>query len=316
LPGDQVFGRQLKEILRQAPDKDNMKSVGSSLFEALFPSQVAKLWSRAKGNLENGTGLRLRLRIDSPGLIKMPWELLYEDEYLGLRPRYPIVRYLDLPDPPSPLAVEPPLRVLVAVSQPVGQPALDVQTELDSIQAALDPLVEKIEMVVIPSIRRDQLLANLRDGFHILHFIGHGAANAQEGYLVLEDKNKRTDLISASLIGNLVADSNLRLVVLNACKTSTVGLGSAAGGVAHQLVRAGMPAVIAMQAAISDQTAIAFSREFYGALADGWPVDAAIQEGRRGIVAALGNGWDARMDWAIPTLYMRAPDGQILRGVE
>jgi len=312
LPGDPTFGRQLKEILRQAPDEENMKAVGSSLFAALFPSQIVKLWSWAKGNLDNGTGLRLRLRVDSPGLIKMPWELLYEDEYLGLRPRFPIVRYLDLPEPPNPLAVEPPLRVLVAVSQPDGQPLLDVKTELASIQGALAHLSDKVEMIVLHSTRRDQLLSYLREGFHILHFIGHGAANATAGYLVLEDKDKRTDLISASLIGKLVVDSNLRLVVLNACKTSTVGLGSAAGGVAHQLVRAGMPAVIAMQAAISDQTAIAFSREFYGALANGWPVDAAMQEGRRGIVAALGNHWNERMDWAIPTLYMRAPDGQIL----
>jgi hypothetical protein len=313
LPADPSFGRQLKEILRQAPDEQNMRTVGSSLFESLFPTQIVKLWSRAKGKLDNGTGLRLRLRIDSPGLIKMPWELLYEDEYLGLRPRFPIVRYLDLPDSPVPLAVDPPLRVLVAVAQPKDQPRLDVKTELDSIQGALSQLADQVEVVVLPAARREQVLSKLRDGFHILHFIGHGAANTQEGYLALEDKNGRTDLISASLIGNLVADSNLRLVILNACKTSAVGLGSTTGGVAHQMVKAGMPAVIAMQAAISDQAAIAFSHDFYEALVKGWPVDAAIQEGRRGIVAALGNHWKERMDWAIPTLYMRAPDGQILK---
>ena len=73
-----------------------------------------------------------------------------------------------------------------------------------------------------------------------------------------------------------------------------------------------MPAVVAMQLAIADRTAVAFSREFYGALADGWPVDAAVQEGRRSIVIALGNRWQEYVDWAIPTLHMRAPDGVIL----
>jgi hypothetical protein len=78
------------------------------------------------------------------------------------------------------------------------------------------------------------------------------------------------------------------------------------------LVKAGLPAVVAMQLAIKDRTAVAFSREFYGALASGWPVDAAVQEGRRSIMTVLGNRWNENVDWAIPTLYMRAPDGVIL----
>jgi len=72
-----------------------------------------------------------------------------------------------------------------------------------------------------------------------------------------------------------------------------------------------MPAVVAMQLAVWDRSAVAFSRDFYGALAGGWPVDAATQEGRRGIMAELGEDWNKRIDWAIPTLYMRAPDGVI-----
>jgi hypothetical protein len=75
-----------------------------------------------------------------------------------------------------------------------------------------------------------------------------------------------------------------------------------------------MTAVLAMQMSIAEPSASAFTREFYGALADGWPVEAAVQEGRRSIVAALGNAWHERVDWAIPTLYLRAPDGQILKG--
>jgi CHAT domain-containing protein len=115
------------------------------------------------------------------------------------------------------------------------------------------------------------------------------------------------------LVGQLVTGSSLRLAVLNACETSATGPGSPSGGLAHQMAKAGMPAVVAMQMAIAEPTASAFAREFYGALADGWPVEAAVQEGRRGIVATLGNSWDERVDWAIPTLYLRAPNGLILK---
>jgi hypothetical protein len=312
LPGDRVFGQILMGVLRQDTSEEDMLATGQALFGALFPPQIGKLWNRAKGSLNGDAGLRVRLRLDSPELMLLPWELVYEEEYIGLRLRFPIVRYLDLPDPPKPLVVQPPLRVLVAVSQPDDVRPLEVDIELDSIQKALAPLADKVEMDVLQAARRDQLLSRLRGGYHVLHFIGHGAFDGNRGYLILENEEKRSDYMSAALVGEMVADTSLRLAVLNACRTSVAGRKSGLGGVAHKLVMAGMPAVVAMQTAIADRAAVAFSREFYGALADGWPVDTAVQEGRRSIMMALGNHWSRRVDWAIPTLYMRAPDGMIL----
>jgi hypothetical protein len=312
LPRDKEFQARLQGALHQATSEADMRALGESLFCALFPARIVKLWAGAKGSLDDGAGVRVRLRIDPPELMVIPWELAFEEEYIGLRLRFPIVRYLDLPEPPKPLTIRPPLRVLVAVSQPEDQASLDVNRELASIRQALQPLAERVELEVVDHARRDELLARLRRGYHVLHFIGHGMFDGEEGYLALEDSERGSDLMSASLLGEMVADSSLRLVVLNACETSTAGPESAFGGVAHQLVKAGMPAVVAMQLSIADRTAVAFSREFYGALGDGWPVDTAVQEGRRSIMTALGNHWNESVDWAIPTLYMRAPDGVIL----
>jgi hypothetical protein len=312
LPRDEEFQHRLEGVLNQITSEEDLRALGQALFSALFPTNIVKLWASAKGSLKDGAGLRLRLHIAPPEFMVVPWELVYEEEYLGLRPRFPVVRYLDLPDPPEPLAVQPPLRVLVAISQPQDVRLLQVDAELDSIERALETLKDKVEMDVLEPASRAELQARLRQGYHVLHFIGHGLFDGKKGYLVLEDSERRSDPMSASLVGKLVADSNLRLVVLNACQTGAAGREGAFSGVAHQLVRAGMPAVVAMQLAIADQAAVAFSREFYGALADGWPVDAAVQEGRRSIMAALGNQWNERIDWAIPTLYMRAPEGVIL----
>jgi hypothetical protein len=289
-----------------------VQAVGEALFNALFPMPLLKLWAGVVGGLKEGEGLRLALHIGPPELMNLPWELVLAEEYIGLRLRFPIVRHLDLPQPPQRLAIEPPLRVLVVVSQPLDSPRLDTHTELDAMRQALAPRSDLIQMDVLDHARRTELLARLRKGYHVLHFIGHGKFENGEGYLVLEDSKERSDQASASLLGQLVVDSNLRLVVLNACETSVTGSDRALGGVAHQLVKAGLPAVIAMQLDISDQAATAFSSEFYGALADGWPVDAAVQEGRRGILNIHGNDWHKYVDWAIPTLYMRALDGVIL----
>jgi hypothetical protein len=313
---DQSLRSRLDAVLRQTTSDGDMQALGETLFSALFPTPILKLWAGAVGSLRKGEGLRLVLHTSPPELMDLPWELVFAEEYMGVRLRFPVIRYLDLPEPPLPLAVEPPLRVLVAVSQPADARRINVDAELDSIRTALASLSDKVEMDVLDPARRDELLVNLRKGYHVLHYIGHGMFHTGEGYLILEDSEERSDQASASLLGQIVTDSSLRLVVLNACETSAVGPERAFGGVAQQLVRAGVPAVIAMQRNISDQAARAFSREFYGALADGWPVDAAVQEGRRGILSVQGNDWYKQVDWAIPTLYMRALDGVILSSQE
>jgi CHAT domain-containing protein len=256
--------------------------------------------------------MRIRLHMDLPELMVVPWELIFDEEYLGLQLRFPIVRYLDLPTAPRPMAVTPPLRVLVAVSQPKDARELDVSSELGAIQSALARSSEKVVLDVFEAASCDELLSRLRQGYHVLHYIGHGAFNGHEGYLILEDAEGRADPVSASLLGQIVAGSSLRLAVLNACETATHGLQNPFGGLAHQLAKSGMPAVLAMQGSISDAAARAFSREFYGALADGWRVEAAVQEGRRAIMAMRGNHWNESLDWALPTLHMRAPNGVML----
>jgi outer membrane protein assembly factor BamD (BamD/ComL family) len=99
----------------------------------------------------------------------------------------------------------------------------------------------------------------------------------------------------------------MRLAILNACEGGRASRNDPFAGTAQSLVQQGLPAVIAMQFEISDQAAITFTREFYAALADGYPVDAALTEARLAIFAANDSG----LEWGTPVLYMRAPDGRI-----
>jgi formylglycine-generating enzyme required for sulfatase activity len=70
------------------------------------------------------------------------------------------------------------------------------------------------------------------------------------------------------------------------------------------LARRGVPAVLAMQYEITEKAAIEFARAFYEALADGWPVDAAVAEGRKAIRLAADN----TVEWGTPVLWMPAPE--------
>ena len=99
----------------------------------------------------------------------------------------------------------------------------------------------------------------------------------------------------------------LRLAVVNACEGARASEQSVFSSTGAVLARRGIPAVVSMQYAITDRAAIEFSRTFYDGLAQGLPVDEAVQEARLAISMALGGS----AEWGTPVLYMRAPDGAL-----
>ncbi|MBL4788792.1 MAG: PASTA domain-containing protein, partial [Kordiimonadaceae bacterium] len=76
-------------------------------------------------------------------------------------------------------------------------------------------------------------------------------------------------------------------------------------GVATAMIMAGIPAVVAMQFPITDKAAVSFAGTFYPRIVSGYPVDAAVAEGRKAIKLAD----PSTMEWATPVLFMRSPDG-------
>jgi hypothetical protein len=63
-----------------------------------------------------------------------------------------------------------------------------------------------------------------------------------------------------------------------------------------------------MQRKITDEAAIQFSSTFYGAIADGYPVDASLAEARKTIYVSRNP-----TEWGTPVLFMRSPEGRIFQ---
>jgi hypothetical protein len=73
------------------------------------------------------------------------------------------------------------------------------------------------------------------------------------------------------------------------------------------LSRRGIPAVLAMQYAITDRAAVEFARVFYRALTYGLPVDEATTEARKAVSLAVSNSFE----WGTPVLFMNATGGAL-----
>ena len=214
----------------------------------------------------------------------MPWELLYDKSsrmFYAQSDRTPVVRYLDVTNPPRPLRVRGPLRILVIVASPHELPRLDVEREWATIRDALADK-QRAHLVSVDRLRAPtmgELQKWLRHNeVHVLHFVGHGHFDdrLQDGVLMFTEPGGRATPISSTVLGTHIRDHDpLRLVVLNACQTARVDEADPYGGMAQGLIQQEAAAVVAMQFPISDDAAIVFTREFYGAVADGEPLDQA-----------------------------------------
>src|SRR5215218_484995 len=294
-----------------------VQDFGQGLFQALL---VGELRTRYEMSLREARsqnkGLSLKLRIQPPELARLPWEFLYDsgrDKYLCRSSKTPLVRYLDLPQPVEQLAVTPPLKVLGMVASPLGLPQLNVEREKHRVEEAVKDLRAdgQVELTWLEGETwRDLRKAMRRGSWHVFHFIGHGGFDptSDEGAIALADKAGRKHLLRATGLGEILGDHYpLRLVLLNSCEGARGSEGDAFSSTAATLVRWGVPAVVAMQYEITDEAAIAFAQDFYDAVADGLPVDAAVAEARSAVSYSLDN----TLEWGTPVLYMRSPDGRI-----
>jgi CHAT domain len=301
---------------RGRPQIAPLKDFGGKLYDTVFQGELRDMLLRSLSlTSAPGAGLRLRLRLaNAPDLAELPWEFLYDrrlNRFLAQSRRSPLVRYLDLPDPPRPLTVDGPLRLLVMISNPRDWPRLDVEQEWSVLTGALaqpqaDGRVVIERMTANMSTLRQRLR---REAFHVFHFIGHGQYRADwgDGVLVMEDAEGGPHEVTGEELGSLLNESDAtRLAVLNACEGALTDASDPFAGMAQSLIQQGLPAVVAMQFEITDDAAIIFARELYGATADGYPVEAALAEAR-GAIRDEGNA----TEWGTPVLYSRAPDGHL-----
>ena len=296
---------------------DSLEQAGDELFRTVFHGELLKAFQGCLAKARSGPGLRIRLRLnDVPQLADLPWEYLYDAEgqgFLALSARTPVVRYLELSEGLNTLLVEPPLRVLAVISTPRGYRELaEADEEWRRLGTALEPLrsggLIEVERLERPTF--EALEARLRGGppVHVLHFVGHGGFSELrgEGVLVFEDGNGKGVPVGGPSLAYLLQDHpSLRLAVLNACNGARSSHENAFAGTAQALVQHGVPAVIAMQSEVMDETACGFAEKFYRGLASGLPVDACVGEVRRALAA------ERNPEWGTPALYLRATDGRL-----
>ena len=277
----------------------------------------------------------LTIATDTSALLRLPWELL-ADEAGSLAQRASVRRQLETreeAEKPRPRAVSLPLRMLYIVSRPADAGFIDPRMTSKSLFAALDPLGASVQIDFCrpPTLARMEEM--LRDGqatgapYHLVHFDGHGAflPEAEIGALCFEKPDdgsgaSLTDFVRADRLGTLLAQHHIPLVVLEACRSATVGKTAVFRSVAPRLIQAGVGSVLSMGHAVHVEAAKILLDRFYRELVRGTTIGHAVAQGRSALVSANARWIEygpqgrtiALEDWFLPHLYQRGLDEPLL----
>ena len=293
---------------------------GAALGAALFaPAAVAEMYGRAETVAQQlGVPLRVRLAIgnDAPELHGLRWETMVTPA--GARmvasERLQFSRYLGSSDwQPVRLRPQRDLKVLVVIADPTGLEQyglakVPVESLWTGVRASLGAL--QVEALITRgSATLDGLCERLAAGFDVLYLVCHGSWQRGSAWLWLETAAGQIDRVPGEQLVTRIAGlgQRPRLIVLASCEGAGTGrdaeTGDAMAALGPSLARIGVPAVLAMQGTISQETVAALMPRFFSELRREGQVDRALALARAGV--------QGRADWWMPALFMRLRSGRI-----
>ncbi len=122
----------------------------------------------------------------------------------------------------------------------------------------------------------------------VIHFLGHGQIVSNSGVLKMSQPNDFAEDTFTSIdvkdedFARCIRNSRLnpKLVLLHACNGGRIVDYLDGGGIAVQLLKMGVPYVIAMQNTILESEALAFTKVFYTEFLDGKDIGSCVTAGR------------------------------------
>jgi hypothetical protein len=178
------------------------------------------------------------------------------------------------------------------------------------LPAGFHPYANLANVHIFDGFSTAERIAELLEGLHGLHVIAHGRQGKQFN-LILEDESLGMLARTHDQLIELWQPQRLRLIFLQSCQSAAVRPVNDPrphiAGFMQELVRAGAPAVVAMQDFVRMSDAREFNRGFYTSLIREGLVDEAANNGRRQLSESVD------MAWSIPAVTTRLKGGSVWR---
>jgi hypothetical protein len=306
------------DLVARDAERATIQMFGSYLFEVLLGGDA---W-QVIVDLAAGEPVELALSWAESEwvLTRLPWEMLrHGDTYLAAlqQPTVAISRLIR-----GARCAEPDLQVTPRILFVIGASLTDGQIRagaeyIELLRHLRDQAIEG-QRGLITDVVLDASPQRLREAMttfepSIIHFICHGglrrAGPRFEGFLQMmpdeEGQEEAEPRTAEQLVSMLTHDRPQPppVVVLNACYSGAQPSAErAAAPLATEMVKQGIPIVVAMWGRVSDRACRLFTWCFYEALLWSKSIPQAVAAGRR--MAFEGNGDPAGADWAFPAIFL------------
>jgi hypothetical protein len=318
-----------------------MRELGRSWFDAVFANEpAASVWRAAEPLLGE---TRVEIEDHTPEGDTVPWELLCppDGRPLALRAAS-FVRLPVLDDVTGEFDQDVPLRVLLVVARPAGDEDVPFRSVAQPLVRVLRRNGVEVEVLRPPTFYelRDRLAAAHAEGrpIQVVHFDGHGryadlvqrppgTPERPRGFLVFEDPggNPQGQLVPGTMLGRILAAAGVRVLGLNACRSAHAAAErpedtdeherdssvAAFPSFATEVVRCGVPGVIAMRYNVYVATAAAVVSQVYEHLIAGATLGESVSAARRGLrenpARTVLGASRPFADWSVPLVFETRP---------
>jgi hypothetical protein len=312
-------GSMLIDLAALRAKSGDDQAYGALLGACLFGDENIKaaFTSARKVADDNDVELRVRLLVGPTAseLHTLRWEAARDEKGITLftGERVLFSRYVISSDW-RPLRPKGDLRTLAFVSNPSDLSTYGfAPVERSKLLAPIEAASGKA-LTVPPEDQRSTLAALLgyfRQGFDILYLVCHGKLIRGEPRLWFESEDGTSDRISGTDLVARLSElrARPRLVVLASCHSAGTADQQADEGymfaLGPRLAESGIPAVVAMQGAVSMETVVTFMTAFFKKLQEDGAVDTAMSVARTEALTAK------RPDWWMPVVFMRLKSGRV-----
>ena len=338
-----------------------LAEVGTELFRALFQGSddARDLWAEMRNRLSE---TRVEIVTGVAEASGIPWELLRDPKtdnplalsarsFVRAHPSAALHPYLPKEEPDK-------IRILLVICRPHGDEDVPFRSVASRLIKGLDEANrETYDLDVLRPPTFEQLGRVLRRArqegrpYHVVHFDGHGTyrENAEpgalagvlrglsplvlggtrpgkHGFLLFENPKleKNAELIDGTSLGQLLAEAQVPVLVLNACRSAHAEPAAepgtvtdphsqvrAFGSFAQEVMDAGVAGVVAMRYNVYVVTAAQLVAELYASLGRGSALGEAVTLGRKNLHdnPLRGVAFDPipLQDWSVPVVFEAAP---------
>jgi hypothetical protein len=292
------------ELAKDRLPKEMLWDMGRQLWDAI-PTEAKQPLLQATPDHP----ARLKISSNSATVDDLPWEWLNdgEDPPFALQASIRLARSVPMRLALPPMSIEPPLRVLLVLTNPKEGRLLDAPREIDAIRPRLEEEPYQLTVLWKPSMQA--LMEALKEGPHILHYIGHTGVEHGEGVLILHDDLEVTHWIPGSQL-SAILPMTVRLLCLSTCFTANNYQIQGLARLAHSAAQFSLPTAIVNRYPVSELGVRTFWMEFYSSLANHrGNVNEAFPEAQSAVKFTADTG----ADWGSFSLVIRDMSGDVMR---